>query len=139
MTTIKREGTVIHATLREPDLIIAFLGELKSIADDPTRSLDDRDRAFKAYYRIRNPIQWNVALSGDRNRSVRPTNGPLDDAHHAWWDAAFANVEGVEMIHDTLSVLMDSLDSFAPPGMQFGAHPGDGSDFGWWPVEEDEL
>lgn len=34
--------------------------------------------------------------------------------------------------------LANALDEIAPEGMYFGAHPGDGSDFGFWPYE-DEL
>jgi hypothetical protein len=34
--------------------------------------------------------------------------------------------------------LMDKLDEYSPKGMRFGAHEGDGSDFGWWPQETDE-
>ena len=34
--------------------------------------------------------------------------------------------------------LFDLLDGIAPDGTCFGAHPGDGSDFGFWEVEETE-
>ena len=33
--------------------------------------------------------------------------------------------------------LMDALQEFAPQGVFFGAHEGDGSDFGFWPNEEE--
>ena len=34
--------------------------------------------------------------------------------------------------------LPDALDALSPPGHYFGAHPGDGSCFGWWPVETED-
>ena len=33
--------------------------------------------------------------------------------------------------------LFDLLNSIAPEGTEFGAHPGDGSDFGFWEVEKE--
>jgi hypothetical protein len=35
-----------------------------------------------------------------------------------------------------LSLLFDLLDGCAPDGCYFGAHPGDGSDFGYWESEQ---
>lgn len=39
---------------------------------------------------------------------------------------------------DVLASLYDILTEYAPEGATFGAHPGDGADFGFWPAEVDE-
>jgi hypothetical protein len=41
-----------------------------------------------------------------------------------------------ERIPELLELLTDALDNCAPEGCYFGAHPGDGSDFGFWPLED---
>lgn len=57
--------------------------------------------------------------------SVNPHDLPEDDP---WWDSDEAGY--------LLEELFDALDDVAPRGHYFGAHQGDGSDFGFWPVEE---
>ena len=39
--------------------------------------------------------------------------------------------------HENLARLFDLLNDAAPPGHYFGAHPGDGADFGFWAFEDD--
>jgi hypothetical protein len=45
-----------------------------------------------------------------------------------WWDGDDA--------YALLEELFDILNDHAPEGYYFGAHPGDGSDFGFWRCEE---
>jgi hypothetical protein len=47
-----------------------------------------------------------------------------------WWDS--------EDAHYLLESLFDALDGAAPEGHYFGAHPGDGSDFGFWQCDDAE-
>jgi len=43
-----------------------------------------------------------------------------------------------EPISDLVVELIDALNEHAPPHVYFGAHEGDGADFGWWPIGGDE-
>ncbi len=58
---------------------------------------------------------------------VHPAGARLMDKNDPWW--------GSEEACDFLSMLFDVLDYYAPEGYYFGAHPGDGSDFGYWLIE----
>lgn len=47
-----------------------------------------------------------------------------------WWDSEDARY--------LLESLFDTLDENAPDGTYFGAHPGDGSDFGFWDLDDEQ-
>jgi hypothetical protein len=46
-----------------------------------------------------------------------------------WWQSEDAGF--------LLESLFDILNEAAPEGVYFGAHPGDGSDFGFWEIDEE--
>ena len=47
--------------------------------------------------------------------------------------------ESDDMCYFLNGVLFDTLNSFAPEGYYFGAHQGDGSDFGFWEIDDIEY
>ena len=97
------EGTVICRTLRTEYLMRAFRDEIRRLS---TRSPD---------------CCWSA---------------------DAWLKGkeAYQNDHGVKLDEDEyqedgsllVSDLMEHLNSMAPTGYYFGAHEGDGADFGWW-------
>lgn len=48
---------------------------------------------------------------------------------HEYWDSE----ECLYLLNETL---FDILNDYAPEGYYFGSHPGDGSDYGFWEIEE---
>lgn len=51
-----------------------------------------------------------------------------EDDNDPYWDS--------EDAQHTLEELFDALNEYAPPYGYFGAHEGDGADFGFWPISE---
>ena len=54
------------------------------------------------------------------------------------WEAREVASEDYDGAYDVVDALFDALNDFAPQGTYFGAHPGDGSDYGFWEFEQDE-
>jgi hypothetical protein len=98
-------GTVSHGTMRNVDLIPAFLEVLQQCNSPAWEQLQMQPHPL-------------------------PPSYALEDPGSDWWHSEEADYFVEE--------LFDALDACAPEGHYFGAHPGDGSDFGFWPSEEYE-
>lgn len=101
-------GTISHGTLRTVDLVEAFVDALSGIIEYGLGSDAPEDVRHVGYLHER---------LGDIERRVEASND-------------YATSE--DSVYD-LEWLMDTLQEFAPAGTYFGAHVGDGSDFGFWP------
>ena len=137
--TATTEGTVIHGTHRNQDLVPAFLRELYSKDEDKAREL-----AALIPSGLQGMAMCNHRVLEDmRDEGVDSTLlRSLADAYfglllsnlnsnedHAWWDS--------DDVMYLLEDLFDALNDHAPIGCYFGSHPGDGSDFGYWAHDED--
>jgi hypothetical protein len=100
-------GTLIHGTLRTQDLIERFKDELDSLG-----------RGYAT--------EWNDICDLMNSTGYTDDSGEVSED---WYDTETAS--------EVLEMLFDALDSASADGYYFGAHPGDGSDFGYWEVESD--
>ena len=106
-------GTISHGTLRPQDLIPVFIDVLDELIEEATFA-DGADHP----QRVAEVAGMQNNLGNIERESV---NDPTYFEEACDWDLAW---------------LFDRLDEFAPDGHYFGAHPGDGSDFGFWPHED---
>lgn len=104
-------GTVIHGTLLSYDLIEAFTTELED------RSVGENDPNIKLLI-----IDGNEVCARPRD-AINYPDSP-DEA---------------EYLSQLIADLMDKIDELAPEGVYFGAIEGDGSDFGYWPIESEDA
>lgn len=108
-------GTVIHGTHLARDLIPAFLEVLELLAG-----------ASEAHQMVWDHCgePWNF----------EPVEGREFFDAMDWEEFAEENPDGAIFL---LEDLFETLNDIAPWGYYFGAHPGNGSDYGFW--EEGDL
>lgn len=103
-------GSVSHGTMRAEDLIPAFMFLLEE---------HDREAATKLTSSY-SEEGWPYSMAG------LAFGDPFDEVQQ-------------EFAPHFLEDLFNALNEIAPPGTYFGAHVGDGSDYGFWSHEEDDL
>jgi hypothetical protein len=112
-----KDVSVSHATLRPEDLIPAFVDALTNLMEDRTLlpGSDHPDQVRDQSY-----VQDRL---GEIERRVEQGEAYYS-SEDADWD---------------LEWLFDTLDFRGPDGCSFGAHPGDGSDFGFWSNDSESV
>lgn len=108
-------GSISSGTMREEDLIPAFLEELK---------------------RLTSKTRFKQICAGWVKDVIRPLE-KHEETGEALCDSWFEDAG-----YFLNNVLFDALQEFAPPFVYFSSHPGDGADYGFWPdldsLEENE-
>lgn len=99
-------GSISHGTMRPEDLVPTFVAELRSLSE----SLDLDARCHDTLVAFVADLEGRLAA-----------------------DDYYADAERVD---DDLNNLHDLFNTLAPPYSMFGSHPGDGSDYGFWPDME---
>jgi hypothetical protein len=106
--TVDFTGSVSSGTMREIDLLNAFLPIIKEHNPLAYDDIEDELNPF-----CRNDID---KILGNEN-------------HTCWQSATMTWVVN--------EIMWDAMNEIAPEGFYFGAHPGDGRDYGFWAIEED--
>jgi predicted phosphoadenosine phosphosulfate sulfurtransferase len=110
----KLEGfSVSQATMREEDLIPAFTEFLQRAKNN------------------------GVTLSRRANATLREANALMKKHAKAFTGWNHLPVSVQDEASYLLQDLFDALDEIAPSGCYFGAHPGDGADYGFWKSDYD--
>lgn len=103
--------SISHATLRSEDLLPAFLFAIE----------EHNTPAAQRFNSELIELGFGHSMCGVCGMGNREE-----------WPEGFDDDIASEIIAD----MMDALNDVAPNGYYFGAHPGDGSDFGFWQIEE---
>lgn len=111
-------GTVSAGTLRPEDLVDSFWHELQ--------------------YRIQAFDWFKDSTTTERDKFVKAL---WDISETVWAGDGGEIVDDVEILESAVDEISELLQFFARPYTFFGAHDGDGADFGYWPCwhEIDEL
>ena len=109
-------GTIIHATHRPEDLIPAFIDALSECVEEFSLSTPNGEELRRS--EIVGKIESELGAI-----ERRTTESGYFDSDEAQYD---------------LEWLFEELAGFAPAYCYFGAHEGDGSDFGFW-ISHEEI
>ena len=120
-------GSISSGTMRPEDLIPTFCSELESLATGRRGILNRKQRA--EHKKLVREIEAHIAGRNvelpkppyERTARIVVSESVYYDSECASWD---------------LESLSDALGEYAGPYFYFGAHPGDGADYGFWLNED---
>jgi hypothetical protein len=124
----KHIGSVSSGTPRCEDLLPAFADLLETICDDNPRPGGTGPGAI--YPADEQPEVIYMGCDSASNRKL------IADARECEIASEGEYVSDIEKASDIVNELIDALNEFAPEYFYFGAHPGDGADFGFWLYED---
>ena len=124
--------SVSWGTLVDVDLLGAFYDALETYAPKIAHKIR---REYHQVFRVRDLCACARCGAGVKGQQLR-------SLPRSWWTPIREGYLPEELLEDAgyliNEVLFDALNEIAPKGCYFGAHPGDGSDFGFWACEDDE-
>ena len=118
------QGSVSHGTMRPEDLIPAFASKLLWLAKRLAAGVSATER--KAHRKLVAEIEARIAAD-DKADWLHHLEDGLSKPN-VYYDSSDADYD--------LEALFESLNAYAGPYFYFGAHPGDGSDYGFWLSED---
>lgn len=122
-------GSVSHGTMRPEDLIPAFMSALESIKEEIAAPGPITQSPEETMERVRMVSAIDDLLGPmEARQSGEDTDEDTDDDGADYFETESAQWD--------LEELFEALDSLSPPGHYFGAHPGDGADYGFWECEK---
>lgn len=114
-------GTMSHGTLRLEDLLPDAMSLLDSVSEWVSLQEGADSPKWVSLYSRKDDVLGEI----ERNMEA------ADEEYYETEEEGFS--EGASWDYDTVVGL---LSEYAPPGFYFGSHPGDGSDIGYWPSED---
>ena len=124
--------SVSWGTLLDVDLLGAFYDCLEAYVPHIAHRIR---REYHLVFRVR-----DLCACARCGMDVKPQQLRL--LPRSWWASIREGYLPEELREDSgylvNEVLFDALDAIAPEGSYFGSHPGNGSDFGFWPCEDDD-
>jgi hypothetical protein len=124
-----KTGSISHGTMREEDLIPRFIEAAEQVITECTREI-------RRLQWIDPAPSFVVAANTEFAKRFQSMTSKLEDIKRRMKRPSYYDRDNEGAAYDLNETLVDLLDELSPEGHYFGSHPGNNSDYGWWPSEE---